>query len=98
MIFYIIIGLGFWIITGLIAIIFILDANEKHHARYVAPYLPVSKWRLMSLAQFRLAAAGAIDEVSSADVKDYLAKHERGMTIETVWDFEKFYFLPLLDN
>lgn len=97
---YIFIGLAIWIIGGVLAFGFAEDANRAYHARYVAPYLPISEWEMMSLEEFQLAAelaeaAGTIEGVSTDDVWTYLGRHRRRMGLDAAWEYEEHYLLPL---
>jgi hypothetical protein len=92
---------GFWCLGGLLAIAIALEAQEKYHARYEAPFLPVCEWELMRLENFQLAAelavaAGTVDEVTAEDVGAYLARYRRGMDLDVLGEYEELYFRPQL--
>jgi hypothetical protein len=91
-----IIGLGLWLIGGLLAVSIALEAREKFHARYEAPFLPVCEWELMRLENFQLAAelavaAGTVDQVTAEDVAAYLARFREGIDVDVLGEYEEGY-------
>lgn len=95
MLFYIIIGLGLWIIGGIIAVDLVLDANMKYYVRYVAPFLPVSEWEVMTLEDFRVAAelgvaAGTISTITFQETLSYLKRNRKSMCSDTIQSYDLY--------
>jgi hypothetical protein len=93
---FLIIFVGIWFLGGLLAVAIALEAQEKFHARYEAPFLPVCEWELMRLENFQLAAelavtAGTVDQVTAEDVAAYLARFREGIDVDVLGEYEEGY-------